>query len=122
MSRSTHDGSLEPRAQFVLDLTAHGFDLDETTPRRVAVDLVRDSRSFALDVGTESDGFRVALRLDPESGRLEPARVYRGTALIASSEAETLPGIDQLDEWLRFVIEHATEDADVRTAARSRVR
>ncbi|MFD1599346.1 hypothetical protein [Halobellus rarus] len=115
MSRSNHLRSFEPRAQFVLDLTAYGFDPGEATPRRVAVDLVRDSRGFALDVGTEADGFRVALRLDSESGRLEPTRIYRGTVLIASSEAEALPGIDQLDEWLRFVIEHATEGVDVRT-------
>jgi hypothetical protein len=117
MSQTEHSGQSEPRTQFVLDLPAHGFDPGVTAPKRVAVDLVKDSRGFALDVGTETSGYRVEL----EHGRdeLVPNQGYRGTTLIASEESAALPGIDQLDEWLGFVIEYATEGADIRALARA---
>jgi hypothetical protein len=59
MSHSEHGSQSDPRTQFSLDLAAHGFEPGATAPRRVAVDFVRDSRGFTLDVGTEARGYRV---------------------------------------------------------------
>ena len=95
-----------------IDLESHGFTLGIRTPRRVAVDLVRTGRAFALDVGTESTGYHVIFRSSSRSESLEPVRAYRGSTLIASNDSERIPGIDGVSEWLQFVIEYATESME----------
>jgi len=117
MAQTEHSGQSEPRTQFFLDLAAHGFEPGTMAPKRVAVDLVKDSRGFALDVGTEARGYRV--ELDRERDGLSPTQVHRDTTLIASEESAALPGIDEMDEWLGFVIEYATEEVNIRALARA---
>ena len=78
------------------------------------MDLVRGGSGFAVDIGTEETGYHAELRRGSGSDGLEPVCVYRRSALIASEKTGELPAVADLQEWLRFVIEHVMETADTR--------
>ena len=111
MSAVNHGGATVPSEEFQLNLDVHGFELDDAAPATVTADLVRDTNgAFALQIESDEQRWRIELLPNTLTGELEPVCVFANGSVIAHREDENQPGIDDVGQWLRFVIKHVTSE------------
>ena len=119
MSTANHGGATVPAESFELDLDLHGFETEESAPARVEGDLVRDMNgAFTLEFQSAEQRWRVELQPNPRTGSLKAVGAFESESgsgrggVLAHEKDDTQPDIEELDQWLRFVIRHVSSEVE----------
>jgi hypothetical protein len=111
VSRSDHAGATVPTEEYRFNLDAYGFETKPEAPHRISGELSRDANGqHLLEIETSDDEvWRVELAITG-SGRLEARVVYRDGALVAAEGDAEIESVDQLPEWVQFVVDQVARE------------
>lgn len=111
VSRSDHAGATVPTEEYRINLDSHGFEAALKAPTRIKLELSRDANGqYLLEIEiSEKDVWRVELVVD-SGGQLDPRVVYHGEELVAVEGDDENQSVEQLSEWLQFVIEYVASE------------